>query len=242
MSLADNANKFVDDNAPWVLAKDESKKQELHDVCTTCINLYKVLITYLSPILPELTKKSAEFLNVDLTWNNLEDKLLATSINTFKALFSRIDIKQVNAMLEDTKKDLQAETKASEKKDSSKKEAKASKEEPQAPKEISFEDFIKVDMRAAKVLNCEEVEGSKKLLRFELDLGNGEKRQIFSGIKTAYPNPSDLIGRFVIIAYNLAPRKMTFGVSEGMILSAAHGNEIFLLSADSGVEPGDKVM
>jgi methionyl-tRNA synthetase len=97
-------------------------------------------------------------------------------------------------------------------------------------------------MRAAKVLNCEEVEGSKKLLRFELDLGNGEKRQIFSGIKTAYPNPSDLIGRFVIIAYNLAPRKMTFGVSEGMILSAAHGNEIFLLSADSGVEPGDKVM
>lgn len=242
MALADNANKFVDDNAPWVLAKDESKKQELHDVCTTCINLYKVLITYLSPILPELTKKSAEFLNIDLTWNNLEEKLLATSINNFKALFNRIDMKQVNAMLEDTKKDLQAETKASEKKDSAKKETKASKEASQTPKEISFDDFIKVDMRAAKVLNCEEVEGSKKLLRFELDLGNGEKRQIFSGIKMAYPNPSDLIGRFVIIAYNLAPRKMTFGISEGMILSAGHGDEIFLLSADSGVQPGDKVM
>ena len=108
-------------------------------------------------------------------------------------------------------------------------------------KYITIDDFCKVDLRAALVLKCEEVPESKKLLRFELDLGNGENRQIFSGIKSAYQNPKELEGRFVIIAYNLLPRKMKFGVSEGMILSASHEGGIFLLSADSGVKPGDKI-
>ena len=143
-------------------------------------------------------------------------------------------------MVEDSKEDIKAEQgKPAEKA----KPAKAPAHDEEAPAQISIDEFAKVDMRAAKVLACEAVPESKKLLRFELDLGNGEKRQIFSGIKSAYANPEELVGRFVIVVYNLAPRKMKFGVSEGMILSAGSGDkDIFLLSADSGVKPGDRVM
>lgn len=239
MALADDANRYVDEKAPWVLAKDESKRAELHNICTMSLNLYKILISFVAPILPRLSKASAEFLNVELTWDNLATPLLGTNINKFKALFTRIDQKEVAAMIEDSKKDLAAAAKTLDKKDT--KDTKK-KDEEAAPSQITIDDFAKVDLRAALVLNCEEVPESKKLLRFELDLGNGEKRQIFSGIKSAYQNPQELIGRYVIVVYNLLPRKMKFGLSEGMILSAGHDNEIFLLSADSGVKAGDKVM
>ncbi|MGN1393570.1 MAG: methionine--tRNA ligase [Succinivibrionaceae bacterium] len=239
MSLADIANKYVDDKAPWVVAKDPSRDNELQDICSTAINMYRILITYLSPILPNLTNKSADFLNTDLSWDNIDKVLLETEIKPFKALFNRIDMKQVQAMIESSKEDLKAEMETTKE---VKKESVA-KESSETPKEISINDFAKVDLRAAKVLKCEEVPESKKLLRFELDLGNGEVRQIFSGIKSAYSNPNELVGRFVIVVYNLAPRKMKFGVSQGMILSAGSGDkDIFLLSADSGVKPGDKVM
>ena len=239
MSLADLANKYVDDKAPWVIAKDESKQQELQDVCTMSLNMYRILITYLSPILPELTAKSADFLATDLSWDSIDTPLTGSEIKPFKALFNRIDSKTVAQMIEDSKEDIKAEQAPAPK--AEKKPAK--KDSDEAPAEITIDEFAKVDMRAAKVLACEAVPESKKLLRFELDLGNGEKRQIFSGIKSAYQNPEELVGRFVIVVYNLAPRKMKFGVSEGMILSAGSGDsDIFLLSADSGVKPGDRVM
>ena len=239
MSLADLANKYVDDKAPWVIAKDESRQQELQDVCTMSLNLYRILITYLSPILPELTAKSADFLATDLSWDSIDTPLTGSEIKPFKALFNRIDSKTVAQMIEDSKEDIKAEQAPAPK--AEKKPAK--KDVDEAPAEITIDEFAKVDMRAAKVLACEAVPESKKLLRFELDLGNGEKRQIFSGIKSAYQNPKELVGRFVIVVYNLAPRKMKFGVSEGMILSAGSGDsDIFLLSADSGVKPGDRVM
>lgn len=243
MALADTANKYVDDKAPWVVAKDPNRKSELQDICTMSLNLYKILMTYLSPILPELTAKSADFLDTDLNWDNIDKALVGTTIKPFKALFSRIDAKQVAAMIEASKEDLKAEQGSSENQKKPEKKTDKKVAEPETPKEITIDDFAKVDLRAAKVLNCEEVPESKKLLRFELDLGNGEKRQIFSGIKSAYSDPASLIGRFVIVVYNLAPRKMKFGISEGMILSAGKGDkDIFLLSADSGVQPGDKVM
>lgn len=240
MSLADDANRYVDEKAPWVLAKDETKRDELHKVCTMSLNLYKVLIGYIAPIMPRLANTSAEFLNIKLAWDEVTSPIVGTQINKFKALFNRIDQKQVESMIEDTKKDLAQDKPKADSKD--KKESKPQATTEETSSTITIDEFAKVDLRAALVLNCEEVPDSKKLLRFELDLGNGEKRQIFSGIKSAYSNPSELIGRYVIVVYNLLPRKMKFGISEGMILSAGHDNEIFLLSADAGVQAGDKVM
>src|SRR5574344_1427454 len=241
MNLADIANRYVDEKAPWVAAKDSERREELHQTCTMALNFYKILVGYIAPIMPKLAEQSAEFLNIKLSWDNVTDAITGTEINKFKALFSRIDHKEIEAMIADSKQDLlQAsnnETKKSEKKSEKKHEVE------EAPKEITIDDFCKVDLRAAKVLKCEEVAESKKLLRFELDLGNGETRQVFSGIKSAYGDPAALVGRFVIMVYNLAPRKMKFGMSEGMILSAGKGDkDIYLLSADSGVQPGDKVM
>lgn len=165
MALADEANRYVDEKAPWVAAKDESRRAELHETCTTALNLYRILIGYIMPILPELAERSMEFLNVKLTWQNLGDRLYGTEIKPFKALFSRIDKKQVDAMLADSLKDLQASGQApkdDDKKAQAKKEAK--KAAPaEAPAEITIDDFAKVDMRAAKVLVCEEVPESKKI-------------------------------------------------------------------------------
>lgn len=238
MNLADIANRYVDEKAPWVAAKDPEKREELHNTCTMALNFYKILVGYIAPIMPILAEQSAEFLNIKLTWDNVTEALAGTSINKFKALFNRIDHKEIEAMIADSKQDLKQATQEADKK----KTAKPTKEE-EAPKEITIDDFCKVDLRAARVLKCEEVAESKKLLRFELDLGNGEVRQVFSGIKSAYADPAALVGRFVIMVYNLAPRKMKFGLSEGMILSAGSGDKnIFLLSADTGVQPGDKVM
>ncbi len=235
MTLADVANRYVDEKAPWTVAKDETRRDELQQICSLVLNMYKILIGYLTPIMPRLAQASAEFLNVDLSWATVCDPLIGTNINQFKSLFARIDKKQVDAMIKDSVQDLKEAT-------SKPAKAKAEHVENEAPKEITIDEFCKVDLRAAQVLACEAVPESKKLLRFELDLGNGEKRQIFSGIKSAYDKPEELVGRFVIVVYNLAPRKMKFGVSEGMILSAGSGDkDIFLLTADSGVKPGDKV-
>ncbi|WP_406545635.1 methionine--tRNA ligase [Succinimonas sp.] len=255
MELADDANRYVDEKAPWVVAKDESRNDELQRICTTCLNLYRVLITYLSPVLPKLARDSAEFLKTDLSWDNLGTALLDKEIAPFKALFKRIDMKSVEAMIADSKQDLQdlnaAENKTAAKKGEAKKDGRSGKQsdgkskgkdEDDAPGIITIDDFAKLDLRAAKVISCEEVPESDKLLKFQLDLGNGETRQVFSGIKSAYQDPAALVGRFVIMVYNLAPRKMRFGVSEGMILSAGPGKkDIFLLSADEGVKPGDRV-
>ncbi|MDP8101739.1 methionine--tRNA ligase [Phocoenobacter atlanticus] len=241
MALADKANKYVDEKAPWVLAKEEGKEQELHDICSMGIQLFRVLMTYLKPVMPVLAEKSEAFLQTELTWNNIAMPLLSHEVTPFKALFSRLEQKQTEAVKEETKALFEATQKQEIAKNDQKQTASANaKVEPIAP-EITIDDFAKIDMRVAKVLKCEEVKESKKLLRFQLDLGD-HQREVISGIKAAYSNPQELEGRFVIMVANLAPRKMKFGTSEGMILSAGTGgSDLFLLSADSGVTAGMQV-
>lgn len=245
MALADEANRFIDREAPWVLAKQEGTEEKLQAVCTQGLNLYKALITYLSPVLPELYAKSQEFLNHPLPFNEAGSPLLGHIINSFKPLFARIDPKAVEAMLEDSKQDLKAQAA----KTPAKAEAKnapgdsAETEEngfiPLAP-EITIDDFMKLDLRVGTVLSAEEVEGARKLLKLKVDIGLGV-RQVFAGIKSAY-KPEELVGRQVILVANLKPRQMKFGLSEGMIMAAGEGGaDIFVLSPDTGAKNGDKV-
>ena len=245
MALADEANRFIDREAPWVLAKQEGTEEKLQAVCTQGLNLYKALITYLSPVLPELYAKSQEFLNHPLPFNEAGSPLLGHTINSFKPLFARIDPKAVKAMLEDSKQDLKAQAANT----PAKAEAKsapgdsAETEEngfiPLAP-EITIDDFMKLDLRVGTVLSAEEVEGARKLLKLKVDIGLGV-RQVFAGIKSAY-KPEELVGRQVILVANLKPRQMKFGLSEGMIMAAGEGGaDIFVLSPDTGAKNGDKV-
>lgn len=231
MRLADLANKYVDDTAPWVLAKDPSKVAELHQVCTNALNMFKILLTYLKPIIPSLVKASEDFLGVTLNWNEACDPLTDREINPFKPLFKRIEQKQVDEMIKESKEDLaKAAPKAS---------AKEAGDEPLAP-QITIDDFAKIDLRVAKIVNAEHVEGAEKLLKLELDLGF-EQRHVFAGIKSAY-KPEDLIGRLTVMVANLAPRKMKFGMSEGMVCAAGPGGkDIFLLTPDSGAKPGMRI-
>ena len=183
-------------------------------------------------------KRQEAFLQTELTWDNIAQPLLGHQLTPFKALFSRLEKKQIDAVVEETKALFAEANKATEK--TVTKATALSNVEPIADT-ITIDDFAKIDMRVAKVLKCEAVPESNKLLRFELDLGD-HTRQVFSGIKAAYNKPEELEGRFVIVVANLAPRKMKFGVSEGMILSAGTGgSDLFLLSADSGVTAGMQV-
>ncbi|WP_044470640.1 methionine--tRNA ligase [Mannheimia massilioguelmaensis] len=242
MALTDKANKYVDDKAPWIIAKEEAREQELHEVCSMGIQMFRVLMGYLKPVLPKLAERSEAFLKSELTWDSLSAPLLAHNIAPFKALFSRLDPKQIEKMIESSKQEnAQLNTQAKkEEKISENPTALSTNFEPVEP-EISIDDFAKIDLRVAKVIKCEAVPESKKLLKFQLDLGF-ETRQVFSGIKAAYNKPEELEGRFVIMVANLAPRKMKFGLSEGMILSAGTGGEdLYLLDVDSGVQPGSRV-
>lgn len=231
MRLADLANKYVDDTAPWVLAKDPSKDAELHQVCTNALNMFKILLTYLKPIIPSLVKASEDFLGVTLNWNEACAPLTDREINPFKPLFKRIEQKQVDEMIKESKEDLA--------KAAPKAPAKEAGDEPLAP-QITIDDFAKIDLRVAKIVNAEHVEGAEKLLKLELDLGF-EQRHVFAGIKSAY-KPEDLIGRLTVMVANLAPRKMKFGMSEGMVCAAGPGGkDIFLLTPDSGAKPGMRI-
>lgn len=235
-ALADKANQYIDEKAPWVLAKDSQQSALLHQVCSLGINLFRVLMTYLKPVMPALAQRAESFLNQDLTWDALTTPLLDHNITAFKALFNRIDGKQIEAMIEAAKVDAAAESTATSAPNTESMLAK----EPIAP-EIQFDDFMKVDLRIARILSCEVVEKSDKLLKFQLDLG-GETRQILSGIKSAY-RPEDLIGKLTVVVANLAPRKMKFGVSEGMILAAGPGgSDIWLLEPHEGAQPGMRVI
>lgn len=248
MELTDKANKYIDDKAPWVIAKEESKEAELQAVCSMGIELFRVLMSYLKPVLPKLAERAEAFLQSELRWDNIATPLFGHTVAPFKSLFSRLEKKQIDAVIDETKalfaeanKKTENQTKGTQKVEQQAVEKQENiAVEPISP-EITIDDFAKLDLRAAKVLNCEAVPKSDKMLRFELDLGD-HQRQVFSGIKAAYPNPEALIGRFVIVIANLAPRKMSFGMSEGMILSAGTGGaNLFLLDADSGVQPGMQV-
>ena len=242
MALTDKANKYVDDKAPWIIAKEEGRDAELQAVCSQGIQMFRVLMGYLKPVLPKLAERSEAFLQAELTWENLAQPLLAHQIAPFKALFSRLDPKQIDAMIDASKTENAAvNTTPKAGKTTEKSTAVIAEFEP-VESEITIDDFAKIDMRVAKVIHCEAVPESNKLLKFQLDLGF-EQRQVFSGIKAAYNKPEDLIGRHVIVVANLAPRKMKFGMSEGMILSAGTGGaDLFLLDVDTGAKAGSRVM
>ncbi len=223
MTLADKANRYIDDHKPWVLARDESRLPEVQRVCTQGINLFRSLMIYLSPVLPAVAAGARQFLNEESwDWRAAGSPLLGSPINTFKPLLTRVDPKQVGKMVEQSK------------------ESTPVAEEETRDDTISIDDFAKVDLRIARVERAEPVEGADKLLALTLDVG-GSKRQVFAGIKAAY-DPDSLVGRHVIVVANLAPRKMRFGLSEGMVLAAGPGGEdIFLLSPDDGAKPGMRV-
>lgn len=244
MALADKANQYIDAKAPWVLAKNEATLTEAHLVCSTGINLFRVLMHYLKPVLPAMAKEVELFLNDELSWSTYQTALTNHSINVFKPLMQRVEMTRVEAMVEGSKENLQpaapapvakaAETKAV--------PAAVSAESTIEPisETITIDDFAKLDLRVARIINAEHVEGADKLVKLQLDLGN-EQRQVFAGIKSAY-QPEQLIGRLTVMVANLAPRKMRFGMSEGMVMAAGPGgSDIFLLTPDDGATPGMRV-
>ena len=239
MALADKANQYIDAAQPWVIAKEEGKEQELHDVCSMGINLFRVLIGYLRPILPGVAEKSEAFLQVEpFTWAALSTPLLDHEVAKFKPLMTRIEQKQIEAMVEHSKEDLKAQDAKKTKPHETRSEGHLTKD-PIADI-IEFGDFAKVDLRVVRIAKAQHVEGADKLLQLTLDLG-GETRNVFAGIKSAY-QPEDLEGKLTVMVANLAPRKMRFGVSEGMVLAAGPGGkDLFVLNPDDGAEPGMKV-
>ncbi|SFR58629.1 methionine--tRNA ligase [Thiomicrospira sp. ALE5] len=230
MALADKANEYIAETAPWVLAKQEGKDAELHESVSLGLNLFRVLMIYLAPVLPETAQKAREFFNENVwDWSSANTPLLGHQIQTYQALLTRLDMTQVDKMLEDSKQTLQA----------TQQPAADSAIDPIAP-EITIDDFAKIDLRIAKIVNAEAVPEANKLLKLTLDIGLGE-RQVFAGIKSAY-EPEDLIGKLTVMVANLAPRKMRFGLSGGMVLAAGPGGkDLFILNPDDGAQPGMRV-
>ncbi|MGB5224361.1 MAG: methionine--tRNA ligase [Arenicellales bacterium] len=240
MGLADLANQYIDEYKPWVLAKEAGREQEVQDVCSMGINLFRLLIIYLKPVLPAMAASAESFLNVPpLLWQDVNKSLTSHTINRFKPLMTRIESSAIEAILEESTSTLETENEAEEK---TMTEAEITTPLALDPisDEISFDDFVKLDLRIARIARAEHVEGADKLLQLTLDLG-GETRNVFAGIKSAY-NPEDLEGRLTVMVANLAPRKMRFGISEGMVLAAGPGgSDLFILAPDEGAEPGMRV-
>jgi methionyl-tRNA synthetase len=233
MNLADKANQYVDAAEPWVLIKQQDKRNEVQAICTQGLNLFRQLAVYLKPVLPETVSQAEVFLNVEpLLWSDAVEPLLSHGINKFKPLMIRVESEHIEKMIEQTQAE-QAQPGGTQL-------ANGPLAEDLLAETISFDEFAKIDLRVVKIIHAEAVEGADKLLQLTLDLG-GETRQVFAGIKSAYL-AEDLIGRSTVMVANLAPRKMRFGVSEGMVLAAGPGGEdIFILNPDKGAEPGMRV-
>jgi len=241
MELADLANQYIDDKAPWVIAKEEGKEAQLQQICSNGINMFRQLLTYLAPILPNMTIMAEGFLNVKLDWASRTDLLLDHSINKFKPMMTRVDLKEIDKMLEASKEAAASEMQLGKKAETEKTNKPDQVAIEPIAAEIEFDDFAKVDLRVALIKNAEHVEGAKKLLKLTLDLG-GEQKQVFSGIKSAY-QPENLVGKLTVMVANLKPRKMKFGMSEGMVLAAGPGGkDIWLLEPHSGAQPGMRIM
>lgn len=239
MAQADRANQYINDKEPWVIAKTDKQSAELQAICSTGINAFRLLLCYLKPVLPAMTEKAEAFLNVEpLQWDDVDHLLTGHRLNKFQPLITRVETDKIQAMIDATQKAYAAQ----QEKVASKAAAAATGFEP----EIGFDDFAKIDLRVARILEAEHVEGADKLLTLKLDLGpdqNGDPitRQVFSGIKSAY-QPAELVGKLTVVVANLQPRKMKFGLSEGMILAAGPGGkEIWLIAPDAGAEPGLRV-
>ena len=241
MALADKANQYINDKQPWVIAKEDPQSAELQAICSTGINAFRLLMIYLKPVLPAMAEKAEAFLAVDaLSWQDLDDLLLDHPINNFKPLMTRVEMDKIKAMINQTKEANEAREKPA--------AVTTTETEDQTGFEptIEFGDFAKVDLRLARIMSAEHVEGADKLLRLTLDLGkdkagNDIVRTVLSGIKSAY-DPDTLVGKLTVVVANLAPRKMKFGVSEGMILAAGPGGkDIWLLEPHEGAKPGLRV-
>ena len=250
MLLADCANKFIDDKKPWELAKKADQltsNTHLHQVVTAGINCFRLLIIYLAPILPSMTEKARHFLNVThLSWHGLNHILLDHLLNPFTPLMTRIDPEQINKMIDASKENLMALNEISETtqvKEAKKQDIKSKQPEDFVTEKlavIDYDTFAKTDLRIAQIQKAEHVEGAEKLLKLTLDVGD-HTRTVFAGIKEAY-QPDSLVGKYTVVVANLAPRKMRFGLSEGMVLAAGPGGqELFLISPDSGAKAGMKV-
>ena len=233
MALADVANQYIDAAKPWVLIKEAGREHEVQDICTQGLNLFRIIMTYLKPVLPETTARAEAFLNAgELNWGIRHLPLLDHAVAPFEALLTRVEMETIDNMLEESKDSLQ-ETAAAPRADS------PLARDPIAA-EITFDDFAKLDLRIARIVEAQHVEGADKLLQLTLDL-DGETRNVFAGIKSAY-DPESLKGRLTVMVANLAPRKMRFGMSEGMVLAAGPGGkDLFILTPDEGAQPGMRV-
>ncbi len=245
MELADKANEYVNETKPWEIARDDSRNTYLHELLTVNINLFRLLSIYLKPVIPVMCEKIEEFLQVEsFNWQDSQQLLLGHTINKYQHLAKRIEQTEIDKLLESNKQSLPSgKSKPESKKQPKKTKAKEKvSNNPIPPIEdtISIDDFVKIDLRIAKIINAEHVEGADKLLQLTLDIGL-EQRNVFAGIKSAY-SPEDLIGKHTVMVANLAPRKMRFGLSEGMVLAAGPGGEdLWILSPDEGAKPGMKV-
>ncbi|BBB30519.1 methionine--tRNA ligase [Neptunomonas japonica] len=235
MAIADKANQYIDTAEPWVLAKQEDKQQEVQDCCSMGINLFRVICTYLAPVLPLVTEDVKAFLNLEsLAWDTVKQPLTNHTVNKFKPLMQRVDEDKIAALIEDSRQTMEATAAIQAPIESS-----PLSDDPISDT-ISFDDFAKVDLRVALIAKAEHVDGAKKLLRLTLDLG-GETRNVFAGIKSAY-SPEDLQGKLTVMVANLAPRKMKFGMSEGMVLAAGPGGEeLWILEPHAGAQPGMRI-
>jgi methionyl-tRNA synthetase len=235
MGLADQANPYVEERRPWDLRKDPAKARELQDVCTVALNLFRQIVVYLSPVLPRLAKQTGELLNDPiLSWEQSQEPIVGTRVNQFTHMLRRIEEKDVIAMIQDSKQT----TGEPPRQWNDSGDALAA--EPLAP-ECTIDQFAAIDLRVARVIAAEDVPDAKKLLKLTLSLGGGTTKTVFAGIKEAY-RPETLIGRLVICVANLAPRKMKFGVSEGMVCAAGPGgSDVFVITVDEGAVPGQRV-
>ncbi len=249
MRLADLANGYVADKAPWVIAKQEGQDALLQQVCSDALEMFRLLTLYLKPVLPRLAAEIEQFLNIaPLNWQDVVSSLTAEhAINAYEHLITRVDIKQIEAMAEANKENLHATPAPAavaalhSEQRHAQHQQNAANAESEETSYISIDDFTKVDLRIARIANAEHVEGAEKLLKLTLDIGEEKPRQVFAGIKSAY-DPATLIGRLTVMVANLAPRKMKFGMSEGMVLAASdERGGPYILSPDSGAQPGMRV-
>ncbi len=230
MALADLANQYIDDKKPWIIAKEEGKDLELHEVCSMGVNLFRLLVAYLKPVVPELAANAENFLNIDSqAWPAGAEPLLGHRVNKFKPLMTRVEPEKIAAIVEASKENMEQEGE----------KPKEKQFEPIA-EQIEFDDFAKLDLRIARIVKAEHVEGADKLLQLTVDIGD-ETRNIFAGIKSAYA-PEDLQGKLTVVVANLKPRKMRFGLSEGMVLAAGPGGkDVWVLNPDEGAQAGMRV-
>lgn len=240
LELADVANKFVEDAEPWNLKKDPEKAQQLQDTCTVGLNLFWQIAIYLAPVLPNVAEKTGKLLNQPIeSWDQSQTPLTGNQVNKYKHMLTRVNTEGIKKMVDETQEEFEAENAAADGPTFTDSDQPL-KDEPMA-EECTIEDFVKVDLRVARILKAEHVEEANKLLKLTLGLGGDETKQVFAGIKKAY-DPEKLVGRLVVMVANLKPRKMRFGLSEGMVCASGPGGEdVFLLSPDEGALPGQRV-